>query len=82
MFTADVDQPGHEARHPAGVVGAGDANNRDASILLAVKQVVDDGRTHRLAGTIGRLDVGQQARAGIDFDHGAPLLFQRQGAVF
>jgi hypothetical protein len=46
------------------------------------EQVLDDGLADfaRLAG--GRLDVGQQARAGIDFDDGAALLFERARDVF
>ena len=65
----------------AGVPAAGHADDGDAAALVLGEQVVDDGLTDRLRRAFGRLQVHQQAGAGIDFDDGAALRLQRLADV-
>ena len=81
MLAADVHQPGDQARNAAGVVRASNAHDGNTSVLFGREQMRHDGRAHRLAFTVGRFDVREQAGAGIDLDHAGALAAQRQGAV-
>ena len=75
-------QPRDETRDRGRMLRAGDADDRNASVLVGRKQVIDDRLTDWLARAIEGLDVHQQARAGIDFDDRALGLGERAGDVF
>ena len=60
---------------------AGNANHRDAAIVALREQVLDNGATNRARFAVGRLQVHQQARAGIDLDDGTALFVERAGYV-
>ncbi|MCY1230251.1 hypothetical protein D9M72_426570 [compost metagenome] len=79
MLARQLQQARHQARHHGLAVGAGHAHHRDAALVVIGlgEQVVDDGAAHRARRAFGRLDMHQQAGAGVDFDDGAALLGQR-----
>jgi hypothetical protein len=80
-----LQQPGGQPGHAAAVATAGNADDGDATDgrlgvgggVFLRKQVLDDGVTHRPRVADGRLQMRQQARAGIDLDDGAALRRQR-----
>ena len=72
-----VQQARDQARDHGLAVGAGDADDGDAAGVAFGEQVVDDGPAHGAGRAVGRLQVHQQAGAGVDFDDGAALLVQR-----
>ena len=72
-----VEQFAQHAHDQAGAARARHADQRNAARFLGREQVVDDGRADRAGLAHARLDVRQQAGAGIDFDDGAALLCQR-----
>ena len=82
MAAGELHQLGQHAGHRRGVAGAGNADQGDAAVSIVREQVFDDGPADsaRLAG--GRAQVHEQAWAGVDFDDGATLFFQRTGDVF
>ena len=82
MLATDVHQPGDQAGNARSAQCAGDPNDRNASVALAVEQMLNDGLANRLARTVGGPDMGQQAGAGVNFNHRAALATQRLGDVF
>ena len=77
MLAGEVEQAGDQLGDGVPAVRAGDADQRDAAGLAVGEQVVDDGLADRARLADARLDVHQQAGAGIDFDDGAALFGQR-----
>ena len=77
-----ADEVRKEADRGGLAAGAGDADERDAAVFARGKEHVDDGLAHRAHLAHGGLQVHEQARAGVDFDDGTVLLFQRAGDVF
>ena len=81
LFAADVEQPGDQPRNTGCVLRAGDAHDRNATVLMNFEQMINDGFANRSRLTARRLQVGQQAGAGIDFNHRAALPRQRERDV-
>ena len=73
-----LQQPAHQARDEGVALRAHNAHQRNAAragtLFGARKQVVHDGHAHRARRAAGRLEVHQQARAGVHFEDGAALL--------
>ena len=82
MATTDVDQPRHQACQPSRVLGAGDANDRNAAIRLRVKQVLHNGAAYGATFAVGGLDMCQQAGAGVDLNDGTALALHGFADVF
>ena len=73
LFAADVDQPRDQPGNAGGVLGAGDAHHRDATVVVGFKQMLDDGFANGSCLAACGLQMGQQAGAGIDLNHSAAL---------
>ena len=71
-----VQQPSHQLGQAGGVAVAHDAHDGDAAILFGREQVVGNGLADRPGLATGRLQVHEQAGAGVDLDHRSPLLVQ------
>ena len=76
MFAGDVEQVGDQLGDVRLALGAGDADERHATGQAGGKEIVDDGLTDRARLADTRLDVHEQAGAGIHLDDGAALLVQ------
>ena len=81
MLARKIDQVGDQLGDGVTAVGAGHADERNATAFFRRKQVVDNGLTNRARLADARLDVHQQAGAGVDFNNGAALFGQRLGDV-
>src|SRR5574343_1760607 len=77
MLAGQVDQVGDHLGDRVAAVRAADTDQRHAAAFFGGKQVVDDGLADRARFADARLDVHQQAGAGIDFDYSAALFGQR-----
>src|SRR5450830_1459256 len=77
VLARQAEQLGQQAHDQAGALRTRYANQWNAARFFLGKQMVDNRRADRARFAHARLDVGQQARAGVDFDDGAALLFQR-----
>ena len=82
MAAAEMHDPGHQARDLRRAAATGDAHDRDPAAVIGVgEQVVDDRAANRLRRAFGGLEVHQQPRPGVHFDHRAALRVQGLGDV-